>query len=112
MARSGRNSVRDTAILSVCALIAVIFASAVLGGPRPALPSAAAAALAEAGVATMLALAMAPVAVLAVVTLVSIRIIRRHNYAPRVPYGLAISAAGLWVAGAGLMAGLPAPVSG
>lgn len=100
----GARPVRDTALLIACTLIAANFASAVLGGPRLAVPQSIIDSIAT-GPATAVMIAMIPIAVLAVVTLASIRIIRRHNHQPRVPYGLAISMAGLWVLGSVLATG-------
>ena len=97
----GARPVRDTALLVACTLVAANFASAVLGGPKLALPES----LGGIGVSGVV-VAMIPIAILALVTLASIRIIRRHNHQPRVPYGLAISMAGLWVVGGGLISGL------
>ena len=97
----GAKPVRDTALLVACTLVAANFASAVLGGPKLALPES----LGGIGVSGVV-VAMIPIAILALVTLASIRIIRRHNHQPRVPYGLAISMAGLWVVGGGLISGL------
>ena len=59
--------------------------------------------LASNGAASIL-VALVPVAILSFVTLASIRIIRRHDQQPRIPYGLAIAIAGLWVAGGDLVA--------
>ena len=92
----GAKPVRDTAILVICTLIAAVFASSILGGPKLALPSALGNSL-DGNVGVAIAMAMAPIAILALVTLASIRIIRRHKHQPRIPYGLAISVAGLWV---------------
>ncbi|MAW90708.1 MAG: potassium:proton antiporter [Altererythrobacter sp.] len=93
----GARPVRDTAILIGCTLIAALFASSILGGPKLSLPLA----LSE-SVGGSVALALVPIAILAIVTLASIRIIRRHKHQPRIPYGLAISMAGLWVVAAAL----------
>lgn len=97
----GGKPVRDTFLLVACTLVAANFASAVLGGPKLLLPQS----LVEAfgtDASSALLVAMLPVAILAIVTLASIRIIRRHDHQPRVPYGLAISVAGIWMAGGGL----------
>ena len=107
----GTRPVRDATLLVACTLVAANFASAVLGGPRLAMP-AGIAGLPDGGTAAMLIAAMLPIAVLAVVTLASIRIIRRHDHQPKIPYGLAISMAGLWIVGGGILAGLPNPVAG
>lgn len=98
----GAKPVRDTALLMACTLIAANFASAVLGGPKLAIPQALIDSL-SANPNTAILIALLPIAILAVVTLASIRIIRKHNREPRIPYGLAISMAGLWVVGGGLV---------
>ncbi len=106
----GAKPVRDTALLIACTLIAANFASAVLGGPKLAIPPGLIDALGS-NASTAIVIAMLPIAVLAIVTIGSIRIIRRHEHQPRVPYGLAISMAGLWIVGGGLMSGMaPATV--
>ena len=107
----GARPIRDTALLIACTLIAVNFASAVLGGPKLALPDSLAQTVATLPASAVL-VAMVPVVILAIVTLASIRIIRRHNHQPRVPYGLAISMAGLWVVGSGLFSGASAAIAG
>lgn len=101
----GGKPVRDTFLLVACTLIAANFASAVLGGPKLAVPQALIDGFGSSAGSALL-VAMVPVAVLAVVTLASIRIIRRHDHQPRVPYGLAISIAGIWMAGGGLFSQL------
>lgn len=95
---AGRKPLRDTLLLIACMLIAANFASAVLGGPRIALP------VGSLGTSTVAILitAFIPVIILAIVTLASVRIIRKHEQHPKVPYGLAISFAGLWVVGSGV----------
>ena len=98
----GRKPIRDTFLLGACTLVALNFASAVLGGPKLALPDALIEPIATNGAISLL-VAMVPVAILAFVTLASIRIIRRHDQQPRIPYGLAIAIAGLWVAGGGFI---------
>lgn len=90
----GTRPVRDTGLLIAFTVIAANFASAALGGPRLTLPSAWAGMLGD-GSGAILVLALIPVAILAGVTLASIRIIRRHEQQVRVPYGVAISVAGL-----------------
>ena len=107
----GAKPVRDTALLIACTLIAVNFASAVLGGPKLVLPEGVGEAIATLP-ASAIIIALVPIAILSVVTLASIRIIRRHNHQPRVPYGLAISIAGLWVVASGFFAGASAAVAG
>lgn len=92
----GTKPVRDTALLVACTLVAANFASAILGGPKLIVPLDKLDWLGSGSLTTIL-LAMLPIAVLAVVTLASIRIIRRHEHQPRIPYGLAISVAGLWI---------------
>ncbi|SFP22516.1 A24 family peptidase [Qipengyuania nanhaisediminis] len=98
----GGKPVRDTVLLGAFTLVAANFASAVLGGPKLAIPSAIIEPLAANG-ATSILVALVPVAILAFVTLASIKIIRRHDQQPRIPYGLAIAVAGLWVAGGGFV---------
>lgn len=107
----GAKPVRDTFMLVACTLIAANFASAVLGGPKLAIPASVTGALAtsETGI---IAIALIPIALLAVATLVSVRIIRRHKHQPRVPYGLAISVAGLWMLGGSFIAGFSATAGG
>ena len=107
----GAKPVRDVTLLVACTLVAANFASAVLGGPKLALPAALADSM-GAGSAASLLFALLPIAILAFVTLFSIRIIRRHEHQPRVPYGLAISMAGLWIVGGGILAGLSNTVAG
>ena len=107
----GTKPVRDTALLIACTLVAANFASAVLGGPKLAIPQDLLDSLATLPNATLI-LAMVPMAILAVVTLASIRIIRRHEHQPRVPYGLAISMAGLWIVGGGIFSGMTAAGAG
>lgn len=103
----GAKPVRDTTLLVACTLVAANFASAVLGGPKLAIPEAVQGAL-GANPSTSILIAMVPITILAIVTLASIRIIRRHDHQPRVPYGLAISMAGLWVVGGGLISSVAA----
>ena len=91
---------RDVAVLTGCTVIAANFASAAMGGPKLAIP----AALVDRAATTDwggLALAFLPVALLIAVTLVSIRILKHHREAIRVPYGLAIAGGALWILGAG-----------
>ena len=107
----GAKPVRDTALLVACTLVAANFASAVLGGPRLVIPGAIGELLLGLPNAAIW-MAILPVAVLAMVTLASIRIIRRHNHQPRVPYGLAISMAGLWVVGGGMISGMTTAAAG
>lgn len=107
----GAKPVRDTFILVACTLIAANFASAVLGGPKLAVPDSVIESISTSA-AGPLAVAMIPIAILAVVTLVSIRIIRRHEHQPRVPYGLAISVAGLWMVGGIFLTSFSAGVAG
>lgn len=101
----GTRPLRDTALLIACTLVAANFASAILGGPKfvvsPSLFD-------WLGTSSSMAIvvAMIPIAVLAIVTLASIRIIRRHEHQPRVPYGLAISMAGVWIVAADLVSGI------
>lgn len=107
----GGKPVRDTFILVACTLIAGNFASAVLGGPKLAIPSSVVQSLGTSETGTI-AIALIPIALLAIATLVSIRIIRRHKHQPRVPYGLAISVAGLWMLGGSFLAGISATAAG
>ncbi|MBT8426938.1 MAG: prepilin peptidase [Erythrobacter sp.] len=107
----GGKPVRDTFILVACTLIAGNFASAVLGGPKLAIPSSVVRSLGTSETGTI-AIALIPIALLAIATLVSIRIIRRHKHQPRVPYGLAISVAGLWMLGGSFIAGFSAIAAG
>ncbi|MBX7539976.1 A24 family peptidase [Qipengyuania sphaerica] len=107
----GAKPVRDTALLVACTLIAANFASAVLGGPKLAIPQPLVDSLGTSGDYAVL-IALIPIAILAVVTLASIRIIRRHNHSPRIPYGLAISMAGLWIVGGSLFSGFGPALAG
>ncbi len=90
----GTRGARDAGLLIAFTLVAANFASATLGGPRITLPSSWAGALGS-GSGAMLVVGLIPVAILAGVTLASICIIRRHEQQVRVPYGVAISVAGL-----------------
>lgn len=94
----GRKPMRDAFLLLACLLIAINFASAAMGGPSVQFPTGS---LGSSTGAILLA-AFIPVVILAVVTLASLRIIRNHKQKPKIPYGLAISCAGLWVVGSGL----------
>lgn len=98
----GARPIRDVTLLVACTLVAANFASAVLGGPKLAIPEGVADAFGS-GAAASLLVALLPIGILAIVTLASIKIIRRHDQQPRVPYGLAISMAGLWIVGGGLI---------
>lgn len=104
VARSGTAAAaaprRDLGVLIGCTLIAAGFASAVLGGPRPVLPDALTDA-ASGHLGLTLALAMLPVALLIVVTLASLRVLRRQEEQIRVPYGLAIATGGIWIVATG-----------
>lgn len=104
----GRKPVRDALLLLACLLIAVNFASAALGGPKINLPIGS---LGNSMAAVLLA-AFVPVIILAIVTFASIRIIKKHDQKPKVPYGLAISFAGLWVVGAGLVSSVATTAAG
>ncbi len=103
---------RDLGLLIGCTLIAAVFASAVLGGPQLALPEV----LTEAAsghAAIAIAFAMVPVVLLVVVTLTSMRVLRRHAEQIRVPYGLAIATGGIWILATGdLVAGMPTAAFG
>ena len=107
----GAKPVRDTTLLIACTLVAANFASAVLGGPKLAIPSGLLHAVSS-NPSTSILIAMVPITILAIVTLASIKIIRRHEHQPRVPYGLAISMAGLWVVGGGLLSSVAATGAG
>ena len=103
---------RDTIFLIIGTIIAALFASAVLGGPRLPLPAALTSTSLDSP-AAIVALALAPIAVLLLVTLGSIRIIRRHERDLWVPYGPAISLAGLWIVASGqMLAGTASPAGG
>ncbi|WP_233996510.1 prepilin peptidase, partial [Erythrobacter sp. HI0074] len=102
---------RDTAMLLVGTLIAALFASAVLGGPQLPVPEALIAAAASSASAAI-ALVAAPFAVLLIVTFGSIRIIRRHERDLWVPYGPAISLAGIWIVASGQLLAQAGPVAG
>ncbi len=103
---------RDTIFLIIGTIIAALFASAVLGGPRLPLPATLTSTSLDSP-AAIVALALAPIAVLLLVTLGSIRIIRRHERDLWVPYGPAISLAGLWIVASGqMLAGTASPAGG
>ena len=104
------RSVRDSLLLVAGTLVAALFASAVLGGPALPLPAILAALGGPTVIATLL-VAFVPLLVLLVVTLGSIRIIRRHQANLAVPYGLAISLAGIWVLSTGQVLAAPAIVA-
>lgn len=101
----GTKPVRDTTLLIACTLVAANFASAVLGGPKLTVSQSLIDSIAP-DPTTAIIIAMLPIAILAIVTLASIRIIRRHDHQPRIPYGLAISMAGLWIVGGGVVSSL------
>ncbi|WP_067691522.1 prepilin peptidase [Erythrobacter sp. AP23] len=105
------SPVRDTALLVVGTAIAAVFASAVLGGPTIPLPTGMAES-ATTDATAAIALVLAPLILLLVVTFGSIRIIRRHDRDLWVPYGPAISLAGIWVVASGelLARGMTSPV--
>ena len=107
----GTRPVRDTVVLGACTLIAANFASSVLGGPKLAIPDGVVDAFGSFS-GGALAIALVPIAILSLVTLVSIRIIRRHKHQPRVPYGLAISIAGLWIVGGVFLTDFSGAVAG
>lgn len=107
----GAHPLRDAALLAVGTAVAVLFASAVLGGPTPSLPPALST-LAASSTSAAVAIGLAPIVALLVVTLWSIRIIRRHESDLWVPYGPAISLAGLWILASGQMLAGPALVVG
>ena len=96
---------RDAFLLVIGTGIAAMFASAVLGGPKLPMPQG----IVESAPTSVLAamtMVLAPFIVLLVVTLGSIRIIRRHDRDIWVPYGPAISLAGIWIVASGqLLAG-------
>ncbi|MEP2726773.1 prepilin peptidase [Roseibium sp.] len=115
VARSGNSAAaprRDLGVLIGCTLIAAVFASAMLGGPSLPLPPA----LREAAAGELalgLALAMLPVVLLVLVTLASLRILRRQKEQLRVPYGLAIATGGIWILATGdLVSAMPAAALG
>lgn len=108
----GAHPMRDTTLLAIGTAVAALFASAVLGGPTPSAPPAFSA-WAASSTAAAIGLALAPIAVLLVVTLGSIRIIRRHDSDLWVPYGPAISLAGIWILASGqLLAAAATPGGG
>jgi len=96
----GTRPARDTAFLVIGTGVAAVFASAVLGGPTLPLPVEAAPNASTSPAGAVL-LVLAPFLVLLVVTLGSIRIIRRHDSDLWVPYGPAISLAGIWILSSG-----------
>ncbi|WP_417520256.1 A24 family peptidase [Minwuia sp.] len=107
----GTRPARDTAFLVVGTAVAAVFASAVLGGPTLPLPGEAGPNASTSATAAML-FVLAPFIVLLVVTLGSIRIIRRHDNDLWVPYGPAISLAGIWILASGdlLARGVTLPI--
>lgn len=115
VARSGTAGVtprRDLGVLIGCTLIAAAFASAVLGGPKLALPSALAE-VASGDLALTLGLSLLPVLLLIAVTLASLRVLRRQEEQIRVPYGLAIATGGIWILATGdLVYAMPAAAFG
>ena len=61
----------------------------------------------------MVGVAMLPVLLLTVVTLASLRVLRRQEEQIRVPYGLAIAAGGIWTIATGdFVTALPAAAWG
>ncbi len=106
---AGSSNRSDTALLAIGTVIATLFASAVLGGPKLPLP-AGLLDLAANSAPAAIGLVLAPFLVLLVVTLWSIRIIRRHQSDLSIPYGPAISLAGIWILASGqLSAGTGIP---
>ena len=93
---------RDAILLGLGTAIAALFASAVLGGPRLSVPTDLLGSVTTSPIA-VIGLMLAPFIILLVVTLGSIRIIRRHDRDLWVPYGPAISLAALWVMASGQM---------
>ncbi len=93
---------RDAILLGLGTAIAALFASAVLGGPRLSVPADLLGSVTTSPIAVV-GLMLAPFIILLVVTLGSIRIIRRHDRDLWVPYGPAISLAALWVMASGQM---------
>ncbi len=91
---------RDALFLVAGTIVAALFASAVLGGPKLPLPQGLVDAAPDNALAGV-ALLLLPLAILLVVTLGSIRIIRRHDRDVWVPYGPAISLAGIWIVASG-----------
>ena len=103
---------RDTVLLVIGTAIAALFASAVLGGPKLPMPPGLAG-MGTTSPAAAIALMLAPFTILLIVTLGSIRIIRRHDRDLWVPYGPAISLAGIWIVVSGqLLAGHVAAAGG
>ncbi len=99
---------RDSTLLVLGTLIAALFASAVLGGPTLPVPQGLIDTTSSSPLAAI-AVILAPFVILLVVTLGSIRIIRRHDRDLWVPYGPAISLAGIWIVASGqLLAAHPA----
>lgn len=94
------SPVRDSILLVLGTAVAAMFASAVLGGPKLPMPQGLIDS-AMTSTAAAMTLVLAPFVVLLVVTLGSIRIIRRHDRDIWVPYGPAISLAGLWIVASG-----------
>ena len=83
-----------------------------LGGPKLPMPPGLAG-MGNASPAAAIALMLAPFTILLIVTLGSIRIIRRHDRDLWVPYGPAISLAGIWIVVSGqLLAGHVAAAGG
>lgn len=103
----GTSPARDATFLFVGTAIAAVFASSVLGGPT--LPISAEARTSAIGAIVWV---LAPFTVLLAVTLGSIHIIRRHDNDLWVPYGPAISLAGIWVLASGelLARGVTPPI--
>ncbi|MBX7483244.1 A24 family peptidase [Qipengyuania qiaonensis] len=96
------NPARDAVLLVMGTAVAALFASSVLGGPRLSLPAGLIDSASKSPIATI-ALVLAPFVILLLVTLGSIRIIRRHDRELWVPYGPAISLAGIWIVASGQM---------
>lgn len=101
---SGGLSSRDMLVLAALSVVAAMLIAGFMGGIALPLPQGLRAALAESLIGTFVALQI-PVALLAVVSILAIRIFRRRQVSIAAPYGVAISGAGLWLIGAQLVSG-------
>lgn len=88
------SRVFDNTWMVVTCLLAAAFVAALFGGPKLPLPQV------DPGSALGWLVMMLPIIIVSIATLGAIRIIRRHNRNLRIPYGLAISVAGLAMIGA------------
>lgn len=95
IARANGNSPFRAEMLWMIAtcLIASAFVSAFFGGPKIPVPAI------DPNASYAWLVMMAPVIVVSIATLGAMRIIRRHDRKIQIPYGLAISTAGLWILG-------------